>query len=370
MQTAFTEDQETFRSVVSRFLEDNAGATRLRALLESDSGYDGGVWRQMCDEVGLAGTHIPDVYGGFGYGAIELGIVAEEMGRHLYSGPFFASSVMVVYALLYGASEEAKQALLPGLATGTNIGALVLDNLNTPEQVGTQIRAESARLTGSAPLVVDGQNAELLVVVAGERDGLGLYSVEPGSAGIGITPVEAIDPSRKLARIDFDSVEAERIGYLSAKTLVAIWNAVGVALAHEMVGGAQYLLDTTVEYTKMRYQFGRPIGSFQGLKHRCAELLMELEFAKAATHHAAFCLDAGEGEPYAASMAQAMASDVYMRAAREAIQMRGGIGFTWEEDTHFWFKRAKSSEVLLGTPTIHRERMMVLMEAELTEQSA
>jgi alkylation response protein AidB-like acyl-CoA dehydrogenase len=130
-----------------------------------------------------------------------------------------------------------------------------------------------------------------------------------------------------------------------------------------MIGGAQRLFDSTVEYTKQRYQFGRPIGSFQALKHRCADLLLELELARAATHHAARCLDSGEGEPWAPSMAKAMASDAYMHAAREAIQLRGGIGFTWEDDTHLWFKRAKSSEVLLGTPAVHRERMMTLVEA-------
>ena len=147
-----------------------------------------------------------------------------------------------------------------------------------------------------------------------------------------------------------------------------LWDHICVALAHEMIGGAQHLFETTIEYTKMRYQFGRPIGSFQGLKHRCADLLMELEFAKAATHHAAFCLAADTDDPaaesYAASMAKALAADVYLKAAKEAIQMRGGIGFTWEEDTHLWFKRAKSSEVFMGTPAMHRERMMVQLEEE------
>ena len=138
-----------------------------------------------------------------------------------------------------------------------------------------------------------------------------------------------------------------------------------------MIGGARHLLESTVEYTKIRYQFGRPIGAFQGLKHRCADLLMEVEFARAATHHAAMCLaaDAGdpEVEPYAGSMAKAMASDTYMKAAKEAVQMRGGIGFTWEEDTHLWYKRAKSSEVFMGTPGMHRERMMQIIEETASE---
>jgi alkylation response protein AidB-like acyl-CoA dehydrogenase len=131
-----------------------------------------------------------------------------------------------------------------------------------------------------------------------------------------------------------------------------------------MIGGAEYLLASTVEYTKVRFQFGRPIGSFQALKHRCADLLMEVELARATTHHAARCLASGDGEPYAASMAKAMASDTFMSAAKAGIQLRGGIGFTWEDDTHLWFKRAKSSEVFLGAPHLHRERMMTIVEGQ------
>ena len=178
------------------------------------------------------------------------------------------------------------------------------------------------------------------------------------------TAVESLDPTRKLTQITFAAAPTTKIGTVDTAALAQVWDHWCVALAHEMIGGAQKLLDSTVEYTKMRFQFGRPIGSFQGLKHRCADLLMEVEWAKAATHHAARCLAASEGEPYLPSMVKAMASDTYMKAAKEAIQMRGGIGFTWEEDTHLWFKRAKSSEVFLGTPNYHRERMMTMIDAE------
>ena len=149
---------------------------------------------------------------------------------------------------------------------------------------------------------------------------------------------------------------------MDGSALQTTWDQISVALAHEMVGGTQHLFDTTIEYTKMRYQFGRPIGSFQGLKHRAADLLMEVEFARAATHYAAFCLATGEGDRYAPSMAKALAADTYMKTAKEAIQFRGGIGFTWEEDTQLWYKRAKASEVFMGSPQYHRERMMTLLE--------
>ena len=338
--------------------------TAVRAQMTTEAGYDPGVWRLLTEEVGLAGTHIPEAYGGFGFGAVELGIVAEEMGRHLYCGPFFASSVMAGFALLDGVDERHKERLLPGIAAGTTIAALVLDSLDSPLRVGASVSASEGLLSGTAPLVLDAHNADLLIVVASTPEGLGLYAISAKSAGVTVTPIESVDMTRKLTRVGFDQAQAEAIGFLSAESLEQLWDQICVALAHEMIGGAQRLLESTIEYTAMRYQFGRPIGSFQSLKHRCADLLMEVEIAKAATHHAARCLDALAGEPYAASMAKALAADTYMNAAREAIQMRGGIGFTWEEDTQLWYKRAKSSEVFMGTPSIHRERMISIMELQ------
>ena len=368
MQTEFSEGQEQFRDVVARFLQDKSPPAEVRRLMATEHGFDRDVWQQMTGEIGLAGTHLPEDCGGFGYGPVELGIVAEEMGRYLYCGPFFASSVMAGYALLLSGVDSAKQSLLTEIASGSVIASLVLDNLNSPELTGTGIRAKNGFLSGTASLVLDAQNADRLVVIATTKETLGLYALSPVTDGVIVSPIEVMDPTRKLASVSFDHVVATKIGELSSGLLNLLWDHICVALAHEMIGGAQHLFDKTIEYTKLRYQFGRPIGSFQGLKHRCADLLMELEFAKAVTHHAAFCLEADaddpDAEPYAASMAKALAADVYVKAAKEAIQMRGGIGFTWEEDTHLWFKRAKSSEVFMGTPSMHRERMMVQLGAE------
>lgn len=360
MQNEFTEDQEQFRQVVARFLQDKSQPSDIRRLMESETGYDHAVWQQLCEEVGLAGTHIPVAYGGFGFGPVELGIACEEMGRFLYCGPFFSSSVMAGYALMLAGSESARQKLLPDIASGAVIATLVLDDLNSPASVGSGITESDGTLTGFAPLVPDAGNAMQLIIVAGD----GLYLVASDASGVIIEAIEALDPTRKLASVRLENTPAERIGDIDPEVIETIWDYICVGLAHEMMGGAQHLLETTIEYTRMRYQFGRPIGSFQSLKHRLADLLMEIEFARAATHHSAFCLAAGEGESYAPSMAKALASDTYMKAAKEAVQMRGGIGFTWEEDTHLWFKRAKSSEVFMGTPAIHRERMMSLIETE------
>ena len=363
MQIVYTEEQEQLREVVSRFLQAKSTAVDVRRLMASSEGYDPAVWEQLCGEVGLAGTHIPEEYGGVGFGPVELGIVSEEMGRHLYCGPFFASSVMAGYALLNGATETHKTAILPGIASGDQIATLVLDNLNNPEKVGAALKAnEKHVVSGVAPIVIDAHIADVLIVAASTAEGLGLYLVKADAAGLTITPQEALDPTRKLSRVSFNEVSAERIGGLTEALLNRTWDEICSVLAHEMIGGAQYLFESTLEYTKVRVQFGRPIGSFQALKHRCADLLMELEFAKAAIHHAAFCLAAGDGDPYVASMAKAMASDTYMEAARAGVQLRGGIGFTWEEDTHLWFKRAKSSEVFMGSAHMHRERMMTMIE--------
>jgi alkylation response protein AidB-like acyl-CoA dehydrogenase len=202
------------------------------------------------------------------------------------------------------------------------------------------------------------------VVVARADDGLRLYLVDAAAEGVTVTRRQSLDATRKLSKVEFADARAERIGRLSGEGLNRLWDQICVALAHESIGAARQLFESTVDYTKVRVQFGRPIGSFQALKHRCADLLMELEFARAVVHHAGFCIAADAGEPYVASMAKAMASDVCMQAAREAVQMRGGIGFTWEENTHLWFKRAKSSEVFMGSPHMHRERMMKHIERE------
>lgn len=362
MQAAFTDEQDQLRDLVTRFLRDNAGPLAARRLMAEPTGYDPAVWQRLCQELGLASTHIPARYGGFGFGPIELGIAMEEMGRHLYCGPFFASSVMAAGTLLAIDAQATNDKLLPGIASGETLATLVLDSLDQPSQLGRHLSFAAGKVSGVAGLVLDAGIADLLLLVAQTKSGLALLCTQRQAPTIAITQLETIDSTRKIYRVEFTKTPAEHLADLSPQSLQAAWRYISVALAHEMIGGAQHLLETTVEYTKMRYQFGRPIGSFQGLKHRCADLLMEVELAKAATHHAARCLAADQGEAYAPHMAKALAADAYMKAAKEAIQLRGGIGFTWEEDTHLWYKRAKSSEVLMGTPAMHRELMMTLLE--------
>lgn len=362
----FNEDQRAFRDVVARFLADKSQPKDVRRLMVSDAGYDAGVWKQLGQELGLLGTHLPEQFGGFGYGPVEMGIIAEEMGRYLFCGPYFASAVMAGYAVLGVGSEEDKLRLLPGIADGSSIATLVLDNLNSPSEVGQQLRATDSddgyRLDGTAGLVVDGHAASLLIVAASTEQGLSLFEVDAQAVGITAAALEVLDPTRKLSSLTFKQAPGRLLGQLGQANMDLLWDQMVTMLAHEMIGGAQTLFSSTMDYLKLRVQFGRAIGSFQALKHRAADLLLELELAKAATHEAARVLAGSGGDPFAPSMAKAMASDAYINIAKQAIQLRGGIGFTWEEDTHLWFKRAKSSEVFLGTSNWHREHMMQQIE--------
>jgi alkylation response protein AidB-like acyl-CoA dehydrogenase len=371
MQKEFTSDQHQFRESLTRFMQAKSTPDDVREQMTTEQGYDTKVWQQLCSELGVAGIHIPEQYGGFGFGHIELGIVMEEMGKNLFCGPYLSTSVMSASALIHCASEDAKEALLPDIAMGQSIVTLVMDNLDAPERVGSKIQENSNLITGTANIVVDAAAADSMLVVATSSSGLGLFLVKANDSNVVVTSRESLDPTRKLCEVTFSSASAQKVGDVDLGTLQRVWRDCSVALAHEMIGGAQYLLSSTIEYTKLRVQFGRPIGSFQALKHRCADLLMEVEFARASTYHAARLLDAtttidgvAETEVYAPHMAKALAADTYSNVARAAVQLRGGIGFTWEDDTHLWFKRAKSSEVFLGTPERHREWMMQLMEGE------
>ncbi|MEM7097320.1 MAG: acyl-CoA dehydrogenase family protein [Pseudomonadota bacterium] len=356
MQVGFTDDQLQFQEVVARFLGDKSPPTAVRRQMETEKGYDPDVWGQLCGEVGLTGTHFPEGYGGFDFGPVELGIICQQMGRHLYCGPYFSSAVMAGYALLLMGDEPSKQALLPEIARGTTIATLVLDALDAPDHVGTHLVASGDVINGEASIVVDAHVADTLIVLARAGNDLNLYQVAPKD--VQITPLTSVDATRKICSVVFSDVSATRIGEHASVKIPALWDHMSVALAHEMIGGAERLFETTIEYMKMRVQFGRAIGSFQALKHRCADLLLDIELAKAVTHASAQYLATGEGDHYSPNMAKAMASEAYLSMAKQAIQLRGGIGFTWEEDTHLWFKRAKASEVFLGTANTHRDMMM------------
>ena len=371
IQFAFTDEQEQFREAIRRFLTEKSPSTEVRRLMETNEGYDPDVWRQLSEQLALPGVHIPEQYGGAGFGMVELCIVMEEMGRALLCAPYFSTAVLAANAILNTGAEAQKASMLPDLASGARLAALAVTEPSgqwDPQSIELTATpdGDGFRLNGAKSYVVDGHVADLLVVAGRTSgtvggDGLGLFTVSADTAGVTRSLLPAMDPTRKLARIDFDGVRAQRLGdgEGSATALARTLDQAAIALANEMVGGAQTLFDSAVDYAKLRVQFGRTIGSFQAIKHKCADMLLELELAKSAAYYAAQAAATNDPEwPALACLAQAAASETYLHIAAETIQIHGGIGFTWENDTHLWFKRAKSSEVFLGQPDYHRELLM------------
>ncbi len=368
MNFAFSEEQEELRRTVRQFLESKSPSSEVRRLMDTTEGYDPAVWKQMGQELGLQGLHIPEEYGGQGFTFIELGIVLEEMGRVLLCAPYLASVVLAGNAILNAGTDAQKQALLPGIASGDTIAALAFTEPSGKWGAdGITLSAKESggawTLDGEKMFVIDGHNADLLVVVARTQgtsgtDGIAFFTVRADADGITRTALSTMDQTRKQSRIEFSGVTAEPLGEPGkgwpalSKTL----DQAAVALSNEMVGGAQFVLDMSVEYAKVRVQFGRPIGSFQAIKHKCADMLLEVESGKSAAYYAAWAAAEDNDElPVVACLAKAYVSEAYFHSAAENIQIHGGIGFTWEHDAHLYFKRAKSSEIFLGDATYHRE---------------
>ena len=383
VQFHFTEEQRQFRDVLRRFMAAVSPTTEVRRLMDDERGFDPAVWRRMADELGLAGLTVPERYGGSGFGLVELGLAMEEMGRVLLCAPYFASAVLAANALFRTGSEAQKQRWLPGIASGETLAALAFAEPGGEpgaESIAMQAVASDGgySLTGCKDYVVDGCNADLLLVAArtgaeGGLAGLSLFAVAGEAPGVSRRRLQALDTTRQLARLDFDAAPGELLGELggAGPALAETLDVGAIALANEMAGGAQRLLEDTLEYIKLRMQFGRAVASFQAIKHRCAELLLQVELMKSAAYHAAQVADAHPEElAYEASLAKAGASEAYLHAATEAIQLHGGIGFTWDQDTQLWYKRAKSSEVLLGDPAWHRERMIQVLEQREFESAS
>jgi alkylation response protein AidB-like acyl-CoA dehydrogenase len=371
MRFSFTHEQDEFRTGLRRFLERASPSTEVRRLMETAAGWEREGWRALNRELGLAAVNIPEAYGGQGFGLVELGIVLEEMGRTLVCAPYFASAVLAAGAIVNAGSEAEKRALLPGIASGDVVATLAFTEPNGRWDAGgvetTATRASGKfRLDGVKSFVLDGHTADLIVVLArrpGSRgaDGLSFFTVAGNAPGLTRRALTVLDPTRKQARLELRGVKADLLGDegAAAGPLAKTLTHAAVGLANEMVGGAEKLREAALDYAKLRVQFGRAIASFQSMKHKQADMLVEVELAKSAAYYAAAAADEGDPElPALAALAKACASDTYMQTAIHAIQIHGGIGFTWDNDTHLWFKRAKSSEVLLGDAPYHRERMM------------
>ncbi len=335
--------------------------------MEDPLGHDPEVWRTLSTEVGATALHIPEVYGGAGFGITELAVACEEMGYALLCAPYFASVVLAATAILNAGTEQQKQNYLPGLAAGTQKGTLAYAERNgrwSANAIETQATKRRGHyvLGGIKSFVPDAHVADHVIVAArieGESN-LELFLTESDAPGMVIQPLSVMDETRKLSVIELTDVPAERLGETDKTMAIRETLAIAaVCLANEMVGGAERLRTDALAYAQMRVQFGRPIASFQSLKHKAADMLMDVELAKSGAYHAAAAFDTGADDAEAmASLAKAQASDAYMQTAVHAVQINGGIGFTWENDTHLWFKRAKSSSVFFGDANYHRELLI------------
>ncbi len=359
----FTDEQTDLAAILRRFLQDKSPSAEVRRLMQTEAGYDPPTWAQLAGQLGLPGLVIPEKYGGSGAGPVELAVACEEMGRALLCAPFFATAVLAAGALLAAGDESAADEYLPPIAAGTTIATLAGcedDGAWTTERLATRARrsGDGYRLDGRKSFVLDGHVADLLLVVAQADGGPSLFAVDAGASGLARRRLDTLDQTRKQAVLDLDAVPARLVGAEggAAAVLDQTLRLAVIALAAEQVGGAQRCLDMSVEYAKIRMQFGRPIGSFQAIKHMCADLLLEVESARSAAYYAAWAAQDGSDElPLVASLAKACCSEAYFRAAADNIQIHGGIGFTWEHDAHLYYRRAKSAEVMLGTPAEHRE---------------
>ena len=343
-----SEEREEFRRSLRGFFERNSSEEEVRRLMDTGLGHDPDGWRQTAAELNLQGLVIPEEHGGSGYGWNELAIVFEEMGRALVCAPLFSTVALAANALLELGDEEH----LPSIAAGETIATLALsEDSGRWDEDGLTLTAEGDRLSGHKNYVIDGHCATLILVVT--RDGI--FAVEGDAPGLTRTQLVTMDETRKQARLEFDGTPARPLGGDRA-TVERILDRAAVALAAEQAGGAARCLEMATEYAAERVQFGRPIGSFQAIKHKLANLLMEVESAKSAAMYAAWAADEDEEElALAAPLAKAYCSEAFMHAAAENIQIHGGVGFTWEHPAHLYFKRAKTSELLLGDPAYQRE---------------
>jgi alkylation response protein AidB-like acyl-CoA dehydrogenase len=360
------DDQQELARTVRRFLQSRASVAHSRGLMADPLGYDREVWDQLAGQLGLQGLAVPEKFGGSGAGAVELGLVLREMGRVLYSGPFLSSAGFATSALLTSGDDEAMAEYLPGLASGEVIGALAVAE-STGEFRADDIATHAVEadggwlLTGDKHFVVHGDAASLILVAARTENGISLFGVAGDATGLRKEPRPVLDQTRPLASLHLTSTPARLLGDEGGAWagIESTFDRCAIALAAETLGVADTVLEVTVQYAKDRTQFDRPIGSFQAIKHKCADLVVEIELARSAVNYATRAVDSDDHDVRsAACIALAQTAEACSHAAGESIQIHGGIGFTWEHDAHLYFKRARSSAALLGTIAAHRERLL------------
>ena len=377
MDIGFTEEQELLRDTARRFLESECNTQFVRRRMAEPAAVTDEFWQKLAEQ-GWLGIIYPEEEGGSGLGLVDLVVLMEEMGRAVMPGPFLSTVLLGGAAIGDAGTPAQRQQWLPQIAAGTAKAALAWTEPDLRwDAAGVTASAREAAagftLSGTKLFVGDAHLADILVVAARTRDGstmedgVSLFLVPKDTPGLAITVLPTIDETRKLCEVRLDNVVLPMAALIGKRhrgwvPLSRVIARATVALAAEMCGGAQQVLDMTVAYAKIRIAFGKPIGSYQGVKHQAADMLVAIENAKSLTYYAAWAMDQGlEEAPLAVSMAKAAASDMYRKVAGTGIQLHGGIGMTWEHDLQLYFKRARASEVAFGDATWHRERVAQLM---------
>ncbi len=390
MELALTDEQRMIQASAERFLNQVASSAAVRTAMTSDQGYDTATWARMARELYWPALAIPEAYGGLGLGFVEVSLLQEQLGRCLLPTPFFATCCLATPALLLSRNEALKERWLPLIAAGEIRASLAYTSAprwdDSAVQVYAQSHAGGYRLNGEYHYVIDGSDCQLLIIAArtpgsvGEA-GIRLFALPADTPGIVCQWQPTLDQTRRLDTITLNDVVVHDDQLLSEPgqgwpMLRDVLQIACVGLAAEQTGGAQQSLDITLAYISGREQFGRTIASFQAIKHRCADLMLAIECARSASYYAACiaaeCLNI-DGDPgireqlgEAAATAKIFASEGFFQCAAESIQLHGGVGFTWEYDPHLYFKRARASEQMLGTPAFHREQLARQIFGECT----
>ena len=388
MELALTDEQRMIVQSAERFLAQVADSTAVRTAMASERGHDADTWGRIARELYWPALAIPEAYGGLGLGFVEVSLLQEQLGRRLLPSPFFATCCLATPALLLSQNQALKERWLPLIAAGELSASLAYTSSTRWDDAGVQVYAQSHgggyRLNGHYLYVIDGADCDLLIIAArtpgsvGEA-GIRLFAVPADTPGISRQRQPTLDQTRSLATITLKDVALSDEHLLSEPgqgwpLLRTVLHMAAIGLAAEQTGGAQQSLDLTLEYIKGREQFGRSIASFQAVKHRCADLMLAIECARSASYYAACIADEClkiDGDPLArrelaeaASAAKIHASEGFYQCAAESIQLHGGVGFNWEYDPHLYFKRARASEQLLGSPDVHREQLAKLIFGE------
>jgi alkylation response protein AidB-like acyl-CoA dehydrogenase len=378
MSLILTGDEESLRDSVRRFVADRTPLTAVRELIAAGEPYDTGIWKQLSAQLGVAGLAIPEEYGGAGAGHAAMAVALQELGAGLVPSPLLASAVLAAGALLALDDMAAREALLPGIASGEAVATLALTGPGA-RGAGTGVRAVggagvraggeagvravggaggAARLSGEVAPVLNGAQAGALLIPAAGPDGLAVYLVEAAASGLTRIPLTTADPTRALARITLADTPARALAGNAASALSTAADLANLALAAEQCGAMAACLAMTTEYAKLRVAFGQPIGAFQGVKHRLADMETAWELGHAALRSAARSADESPADfPRDAAAARVLISGPYFTAAADTIELHGGIGFTWEHDAHLYYKNALSGKVLLGGPADQLDRL-------------